>query len=66
MENHAEAPLNPGIVFEMMQAHQRTAALKAAIELDVFRASVKARAMWYRLRGIVRHRSAEFVSCAIF
>jgi SAM-dependent methyltransferase len=36
--NHAEAPLNPGIVFEMVQAHQRTAALKAAIELDVFRA----------------------------
>jgi 2-polyprenyl-3-methyl-5-hydroxy-6-metoxy-1,4-benzoquinol methylase len=32
------APLNPGIVFEMVQAHQRTAALKAAIELDLFRA----------------------------
>ncbi len=30
--------LNPGLVFEMVQAHQRTAALKAAIELDVFRA----------------------------
>jgi hypothetical protein len=36
--NPAEAPLNPGLVFEMMQSHQRTAALKAAIELDVFRA----------------------------
>jgi len=36
--NHAEAPLNPGLVMEMMQAHQRTAALNAAIELDVFRA----------------------------
>jgi len=36
--NGAEAPLNPGLVFEMVQAHQRTAALKAAIELDVFRA----------------------------
>ena len=34
----AEAPLNPGIVFDMIQSHQRTAALKAAIELDVFRA----------------------------
>jgi SAM-dependent methyltransferase len=33
----AEAP-NPGLVFDMMQAHQRTAALKAAIDLDVFRA----------------------------
>lgn len=35
---HAAAPPNPGIVFEMVQAHQQTAALKAAIELDVFRA----------------------------
>lgn len=33
----SEAP-NPGLVFDMMQAHQRTAALKAAIDLDVFRA----------------------------
>jgi SAM-dependent methyltransferase len=32
------APLNPGLVFDMVQSHQRTAALKAAIELDVFRA----------------------------
>ncbi|HEY6490027.1 MAG: class I SAM-dependent methyltransferase [Terracidiphilus sp.] len=40
MENgtHGEAPLNAGIVFEMVQAHQRTAALKAAVELDLFRA----------------------------
>jgi len=35
---NAEAPLTPAIVFEMLQAHQRTAALKAAIDLDVFRA----------------------------
>jgi len=35
---HAEAPLNPGIVFDMVQAVQRTAALKAAIDLDIFRA----------------------------
>src|SRR5512140_1352696 len=34
----AEAPLTPGLVFEMLQAHQRTAALRAAIQLDVFRA----------------------------
>jgi SAM-dependent methyltransferase len=32
------APPNPGIVFEMLNAHQRTAALKAAIDLDIFRA----------------------------
>jgi len=37
-DGHAAAPPNPGIVFEMVQSHQRTAALKAAIELDVFRA----------------------------
>jgi 2-polyprenyl-3-methyl-5-hydroxy-6-metoxy-1,4-benzoquinol methylase len=36
--NGVEQPLNPGIVFEMLQAHQRTAALRAAIDLDVFRA----------------------------
>lgn len=34
----AEEPLTPGLVFEMLQAHQRTAALKAAIDLDLFRA----------------------------
>lgn len=33
-----EGPLTPGLVFEMLQAHQRTAALKAAIDLDVFTA----------------------------
>jgi SAM-dependent methyltransferase len=36
--NSAEAPLNPGIIFDMAQAHQRTAALSAAIQLDVFHA----------------------------
>ena len=36
--NSAGGPLTPGLVFEMLQAHQRTAALKAAIDLDVFRA----------------------------
>jgi len=36
--NHGEGPLTPGLVFEMLQAHQKTAALKAAIDLDVFRA----------------------------
>ncbi|HKS66471.1 MAG TPA: class I SAM-dependent methyltransferase [Candidatus Acidoferrales bacterium] len=32
------APLAPIVVFENLQAFQRTAALKAAIELDIFRA----------------------------
>ncbi len=36
--NSPEAPLTPALVFEMLQAHQRTAALRAAIELDLFRA----------------------------
>ena len=35
--HEAGAPLNPGLVFDMVQAHQKTAALKAAIDLDVFR-----------------------------
>jgi len=29
---------DPALVFEMLTAHQRSAALRAAIELDVFRA----------------------------
>lgn len=37
MQQLADSP-NPGLVFEMLQAHQRTAALKAAIDLDLFRA----------------------------
>ena len=36
--NDAEGPVNPGLVFEMLNAYQRTAALKAAIDLDLFRA----------------------------
>ncbi|HUV69294.1 MAG TPA: class I SAM-dependent methyltransferase [Terracidiphilus sp.] len=36
--NQPDGPLTPAIVFDMLQAHQRTAALKAAIDLDVFRA----------------------------
>ncbi len=34
---HEEA-LSPAIIFEILQAHQRSAALRAAIELDLFRA----------------------------
>lgn len=36
--NGAEVPVNPGLVFDMLNAYQRTAALKAAIDLDMFRA----------------------------
>jgi O-methyltransferase domain/Dimerisation domain len=35
---HAAAPPDPGIIFDMAQAHLRTAALKAAIQLDLFHA----------------------------
>jgi len=38
MDKTAEGPLTPALVFETLQAHQRTAALKAAIDLDLFRA----------------------------
>ena len=34
----AAAQPNPGLVFETLNAHQRSAALRAAIELDLFRA----------------------------
>ncbi len=54
--NPAEAPLNPGIVFEMVQAHQRTAALKAAIDLDIFRAVGKGPG---DAASIARHCSAS-------
>lgn len=37
-EPASEGPLMPGLVFDMLQAHQRTAALKAAIDLDLFSA----------------------------
>lgn len=53
--SHA-APLNPGIVFEMVQAHQRTAALKAAIDLDLFRAVGKGPG---DTASIARHCSAS-------
>ena len=50
------APLNPGIVFEMVQAHQRTAALKAAIDLDIFSAVGKGPG---DAASIARHCSAS-------
>src|ERR1017187_3680055 len=34
----AESAPDPGIVFDILLAHQRSAALRTAIELDVFRA----------------------------
>jgi hypothetical protein len=33
-----DAPPNPGLVFELVLSYQRTAALKAAVDLDLFRA----------------------------
>jgi 2-polyprenyl-3-methyl-5-hydroxy-6-metoxy-1,4-benzoquinol methylase len=52
----AEQPLNPGIIFDMVQAHQKTAALVAAIELDVFRAVGKGPG---DVASIARHCSAS-------
>ena len=37
-DSSSGGPLTPTIVFELLQAHQKTAALRAAIELDIFRA----------------------------
>ncbi|MGB7137696.1 MAG: class I SAM-dependent methyltransferase [Acidobacteriaceae bacterium] len=36
--NQPAGPATPALIFDMLQAHQRTAALKAAIDLDVFAA----------------------------
>ncbi|HEX4040051.1 MAG TPA: class I SAM-dependent methyltransferase [Acidobacteriaceae bacterium] len=36
--NQPAGPVTPALIFEMLQAHQRTDALKAAIDLDVFAA----------------------------
>jgi 2-polyprenyl-3-methyl-5-hydroxy-6-metoxy-1,4-benzoquinol methylase len=49
-------PLNPRIVFDMVQAHQRTAALKAAIDLDIFSAVGKGPG---DAASIARHCSAS-------
>jgi hypothetical protein len=50
------APLTPAIVFENLQAFQRTFALKAAIELDVFRAVGQGPG---DVASIARHASAS-------
>lgn len=52
----AAQPLNPAIVFDMVQSHQRTAALLAAIELDLFRAVGKGPG---DVASIARHCSAS-------
>jgi hypothetical protein len=61
----AEAPLTPGLVFEMLQAHHRTAALKAAIDLDIFALSAMGRVTSPRSPATPRLPSAESASCAI-
>jgi O-methyltransferase domain/Dimerisation domain len=51
-----ETPLTPAIVFQNLQAYQRTFALKAAIELDVFRAVGQGPG---DVASIARHASAS-------
>jgi len=50
------APLTPGIVFENLQAFQKTAALRAAIELDIFGAVGKG---CHNVASIARHAAAS-------
>ena len=50
------APLTPGVVFENLQAYQRTFALKAAIELDIFGAVGQGLG---DVASIARHASAS-------
>lgn len=63
--NGAEAPLTPAIIFEMLQAYQRTAALKAAIDLDVFRAVGDGPETFPPSPANARLLSAASASCAI-
>jgi hypothetical protein len=56
LDRQQSAPLTPSIVFENLQAFQRTAALKAAIELDVFRAVGQGPG---DVASIARHTSAS-------
>ncbi len=50
------APLTPAVVFENIQAYQRTFAVKAAIELDIFRAIGEGRD---DVPSIARHAKAS-------
>ena len=52
----SRAPLTPAIVFENLQAFQKTSALKAAIELDIFRAVGQGPG---DVSSIARHASAS-------
>lgn len=52
----SEAPPNPGLIFELANAHQQTAALHAAIDLDVFGAIGKGAA---DVASIARHCAAS-------
>ncbi len=52
----AAQPLDPRIVFDMVQSHQRTAALKAAIDLDLFSSVGKGPG---DVASIARHCSAS-------
>jgi 2-polyprenyl-3-methyl-5-hydroxy-6-metoxy-1,4-benzoquinol methylase len=54
--NNPEGPPNPALVFDVLLAYQRTAALKAAVDLDVFRAVSKGP---QDAASIARHCSAS-------
>lgn len=56
VEGQATAPVTPAIVFENLMAFQRTFALKAAIELDIFRAVGQGPG---NLASIARHAKAS-------
>jgi 2-polyprenyl-3-methyl-5-hydroxy-6-metoxy-1,4-benzoquinol methylase len=58
MSEHPSAATeqNPGLVFAMAQAHQQTAALKAAIELDIFGAIGRG---YNDVATIARHATAS-------
>jgi hypothetical protein len=58
MQSEAHEPLTLAVVFENLQALQKTFALKAAIELDISERWERVSAMWRRSRSMQKHRSA--------
>ena len=54
----------PELFFQTMNAYQRTAALKAAVGLDLFTKIGRARIPWRPWRRSARLPSAEFESSA--
>ncbi len=59
-----ENQLSPAVIFDTLNAYQRTAALRAAVELDLFGGLAEAGSDVGSLARIARPPSAAFEYCA--